>query len=585
MRLSSFHLTKNSIAFKLIICILVVLIPLSGLLIYNNYQAMQVVRQEVAETNREFVSVYMEHIDSRLDNLEFTLKSLMAQDEDLTIMMDETSGDQYQMAKSRLSQTLEKENDPNLLTDMLFAYSIPNQEFIEVFDSEKTSYQERQQVRDYISALKPKGSGINELFPKQWAVRQIGGQYYLLYILESGDMLLGTWIKADNLLKQFNLVILGENGKSLFATTSGEPMHKFSWLNGNGVDLSRKPGSFYLSGNPVKYLVVGSPSSNGAFSLIALIPDSQIRENLPNVGRLSAFIMISFLIALSVVLLLLQKVVLAPLNHILKAMKRIREGDMKARIDSFDTSDEFLVVNETFNSMITQIQELRISVYEEQLSKQQIELQRLQLQVNPHFLMNTLNIIYNLSHLKDYKLIQEFTLCLVQYFRFMLRSNQAFVPLNDELHHVKNYIRIQELRFPGSFSWEIEIPDFALHVPVPPILIQTFVENTFKYAISSDKPIHLSISSQFVYFEHVPWLQITVQDNGIGFPGNVLQAIREGKPVIDEMGEHIGIWNAQRRVELLYNGQASLLFENKDPSGAVVTITIPILDHNHLRGE
>ncbi len=108
------------------------------------------------------------------------------------------------------------------------------------------------------------------------------------------------------------------------------------------------------------------------------------------------------------------------------------------------------MVNHTFNGMMEQIQELRIHVYEEQLNKQKAELQHLQLQINPHFFMNSLNIIYNLALVKNYALIQEMAISLVQYFRYMFRSNLTFLPLKDELQHIRNYIRIQELRFLDS---------------------------------------------------------------------------------------------------------------------------------------
>src|SRR5690606_33314794 len=127
-------------------------------------------------------------------------------------------------------------------------------------------------------------------------------------------------------------------------------------------------------------------------------------------------------------------------------------------------------------AMMDEIQRLRVNVYEEQLNKQREELQRLQLQVNPHFFLNSLNIVYNLAKVKNFNLIMEMTSALIQYFRFLFRSNTSFVKLKDELEHTRNYMNIQTLRFPEKLYCNVDAPIYLNDVPVPPLIIQSFVE-------------------------------------------------------------------------------------------------------------
>ncbi|MHA7963378.1 sensor histidine kinase [Paenibacillus sp. CAU 1782] len=129
------------------------------------------------------------------------------------------------------------------------------------------------------------------------------------------------------------------------------------------------------------------------------------------------------LILIPVCFLVLRTMVLRPLNRILTVMRRVGEGNLNTRIDSFPTSNEFRVVNETFNHMIGQVQELRI-------------------------------------HVRNHELIQEMSMSLVQYFRYMFRSNLTLVPLKDEIKHIRNYMRIQEMRFPGKLSFALTMPDY-----------------------------------------------------------------------------------------------------------------------------
>ncbi|ULT58745.1 histidine kinase [Neobacillus drentensis] len=77
--------------------------------------------------------------------------------------------------------------------------------------------------------------------------------------------------------------------------------------------------------------------------------------------------------------------------------------------------------------MSSQIHHLTKDIYNEKLRSQQAELKHLQLQINPQFFLNSLNIIFSLATVKDFSLIQEMTRCLVEYFHFMFRSNSQLV--------------------------------------------------------------------------------------------------------------------------------------------------------------
>jgi two-component system sensor histidine kinase YesM len=258
-------------------------------------------------------------------------------------------------------------------------------------------------------------------------------------------------------------------------------------------------------------------------------------------------------------------------------MKRIQQGDIEVRIEPYDTSEEFQIVNSTFNKMMEQIHELKINIYEEKINRQKAELQHLQLQINPHFFLNSLNIIHTLARGKNFELIQEMTLCLIQYFRYMFRSNLTFVSLKDELQHVRNYVRIQELRFPESLSYKLNVPDFLLNKPVPPLIIHTFIENSIKYVISRDEEIHLSVNIELIDDRSVlPSFKIIIKDNGNGFKEEVLSELRAGNRIADEQGEHIGIWNVQRRLSLLYKGHAKFFVGNSEPKGAFIEMILPL---------
>lgn len=570
------HISRNSLRFKLTALVMAIILPILALLLYNTFYAIDVVRDQVAQSNKNLISLYMGQIDDRLDDVDNYLISLAATNLDLQNISDNRSPKEELLSQIRLSRKLSDDVLVYKTIDSLFIY-MGKDDLLEGINL-SASYNQREAVRDY---LKNYLNSTDQL-PKDWSVQKLGDEYYLLRILATEHAYVGAWVDINQLLMPLKLINLGEKGVSLMVTDKGIPTIHAELVNENRVNLNRGLESYYMSGDKNRFLVVGERSMKGNFSLLALIPDEQILENLPYLQQIVTFISLGSILLLPVFLIMLRKMVLRPLNRIISAMKLIGEGNLNIRIQPYRTSDEYQVVNNSFNNMMTQIEELRISVYEEQINKQKAELQHLQLQINPHFFMNSLNIIYTLARSGKTKVIEEITLCLVQYFRYMFRSNLSVVPLQDELKHVRNYLRIQELRSPTGLIPSIEVHDNVADVFVPPLLIQSFVENTIKHAVTLDTPVYLFIDIRMDHSGGASRVHIEIRDTGGGFSQEMLQRLRGNEPIRDDQGEHIGIRNIQQRLYLLYEGQADIIFYNGNPSGAIIEIHLP-LEQNNLK--
>ncbi|GJM70796.1 histidine kinase [Paenibacillus macerans] len=484
------------------------------------------------------------------------------------------SEDEYQLAKYNLSVNLSQ----NILfyksIDAFFIFNHDRQDLLDVFQS-SVSYLERMDVEQYLIQHLNQIASSSEVLANDWYVKKIGNTYYILRTIKSGSLYIGAWVKANTILGPMGLIDLGSRGSALLVNSQGEPLASSNAFQDENVDLSRGFQEYYLTGSENNLLVVGETSEKGGFSLAAVIPNDQILQNLPKLTQLIKWLSFAALVLLPLSLLFLHRTLLVPLKRLVTVMKKINKGLVNERIEDYKASDEFLLVNQTFNKMMTQIEELKIHVYEEQLSKQKAELQHLQLQINPHFFMNSLNILFNLAQVRNFELIQEMTLCLVRYFRFMFRSNLTFVSLQEELQHVRNYIRIQELRFPDHLTCKIDYPDFLKNIQVPPLLIQTFLENSIKHSVTLEEPIHLFVNLDLKETGLNPYLEIIIRDTGKGFSEKALEEIRSGNRVVDEQGEHIGIWNVKQRLALIYGKEAAISCYNGYPNGAVVEIKLP----------
>ena len=164
------------------------------------------------------------------------------------------------------------------------------------------------------------------------------------------------------------------------------------------------------------------------------------------------------------------------------------------------------------------------------------ELGNLRSQINPHFLLNTLNNIYALTaidHTRAQSAIQQLSKML----RHMLYDNQEqLVSLTDEVQFIENYINLMKIRLPKSVDVKLEKDLENPHTKVAPLLFISLVENAFKHGVSSTEPsfIHMTMTQK----------------------GNSLCVIIENsnfpKSEKDRSGHGIGLQQVQRRLDLAY---------------------------------
>ena len=266
--------------------------------------------------------------------------------------------------------------------------------------------------------------------------------------------------------------------------------------------------------------------------------------------------------------------ILNPMQIMTEAMDAFR-GNQSYRIppQSESISDDFLRLFSEFNEMAVQVQ----ASHEKDVKLLETEMDNLRLQVNPHMLLNSYNMIYALAESKNYATIQDYTLCLADYFRYVLRRGQQMVTVKQELEFVDNFIRIQRIRFPGRFSYVYQAEEDCMSAFIPPLLIENFVENAIKYALNPKEPIEIVVSVRREENEAgKDTLHIAIMDTGSGIRPEVLEKLQKKEPYIDEAGQkHIGIYNCLRRVELFYGDAGDIHFSSAVGGGTQVYLIIP----------
>jgi signal transduction histidine kinase len=187
-------------------------------------------------------------------------------------------------------------------------------------------------------------------------------------------------------------------------------------------------------------------------------------------------------------------------------------------------------------------------------------LQALQMQLNPHFLFNTLNAISSLMH-KDVEEADRMIVHLSDLLRYALESTEAQeVPLRQELDFLDRYLQIQQARFGDRLAVQHEISDETLDARVPNLVLQPLVENAIEHGIAP----HARIGEIVLRARRRDGrLELEVQDNGAGLPAD--------KPLVDG----IGLSNTRARLLQLYGPAHELQLTNGGGGGLVVRISIP----------
>lgn len=165
------------------------------------------------------------------------------------------------------------------------------------------------------------------------------------------------------------------------------------------------------------------------------------------------------------------------------------------------------------------------------------------------------------------------TVALSGYLRKIFSRDSQLIPLRDEIESVEYYIKLSKMSMSVPISCNISVDKELEDFHVLPLSILTFVENSVKYGMQSNKDLLINIRVTCLASQSAgSYVSITILDNGEGFEESLLKQLNsEAVPVQDSA--HIGIQNVKKRLMLLYNGQASILYSNFN--GACIEMYLP----------
>ena len=253
---------------------------------------------------------------------------------------------------------------------------------------------------------------------------------------------------------------------------------------------------------------------------------------------------------------------------------------------------ELEVLVHVFNMMAVKIREqiqiieedakIKVALRENEVEKLKIqtllrtsELKGLQMQMNPHFLFNTLNMISKTAYMEN----AQKTIFLLQKTAQMLRYSLDYmgksVSLGREIENLGNYVYLQEERFGKRIQFLFDLDEQYHQVEIPCLILQPLVENSILHGMGvSLEGGRITIRTRGD--RETGKVVISILDNGAGMDEETLETVRKNMHSDEEQREKLGLANVYRRLEIFFGDRMSMEVRSNMQEGTVIQILVPL---------
>ena len=396
--------------------------------------------------------------------------------------------------------------------------------------------------------------------------------------------------------------ILDEFGKPLYQPTAAGKTLPAELL----ANVAAHPNTSYIEGVEGKdYLFVSRKSDYSNWQLVVTMPVSELREPIATIRTTTILVGVLTLAGTLLLATRFGQSITRPIRVLKEGMRETEKGNW-LRLDIDDRQDELGGLMRSYNLMVSRLSQMIERVYEAELTtqkaalelqetrleRQQAEFQALQLQINPHFLYNTLETIKSYAVIQDSDEITEMVEAMAFMLRYSIQTNLEEITIANELRHVLSYMTILKHRIDREFEIDVVIPPGLLLEKTVRLTLQPLIENIFQHAFPGGIEAHHAIRID-ARIEDGRFL-VMVEDNGVGISPERLDRLRE-KLKLNQLagGEDdslyhrggIGLMNVHRRIQMVFGEEYGLSVESRQGEGTRMTLSMPAERRNNQLAE
>ena len=372
-------------------------------------------------------------------------------------------------------------------------------------------------------------------------------------------------------------VLLFENEPSLtseksFHLTPEESLELQTLLSTpHAFDHPRQIGENYILYHPTEIADLG---------IIAILPIQELFLGSSQFQKMFLTIFILLFTLWLTIYLLISWLVSKPVLLLENKLATMNVDNLNTSV-VVDGSNEISSISQTIQNLLVRIHSLIQALNIEMDLKRKAELSALHAQINPHFLYNTLDSVYQLCDLQETEKAKEMTKNLASFYRVGVSKGMTAIPLHQELLHIHSYLSILKNRF-EDFTYDIAIPKEYHNISIMRITLQPLIENAIYHGIRpTRKTGHVQVSAT----QLKDCLHIYIEDNGIGIPEDRLAILNQTltQPISEKTQSPIayGIRNVNDRLRLTYGGIYGISISSCMDCGTQIEVRIPF--HSYLQ--
>lgn len=320
------------------------------------------------------------------------------------------------------------------------------------------------------------------------------------------------------------------------------------------------------------YMFMINDTSN-RFGYMQLVSLYDIYKENFNIIYVLGIIIVAVILAIMIFVLRYTKNIILPIQNLNTALSNIESKNFDfSNIEKIPngSKNEIHILQNRFYDMFDRLNDYIYDNYVYQAQLKEMHIKQLNAQINPHFLYNTLDVLYWTALGKDQEEIADLIKNLGDLFRFATDIKDDIIPLSKELDILKAYIKIQSKRFSDRLDIKIEIDDEFFNVLIPKFSLQPLLEN----AINATTEKELGCAEIRIRAKVCDdMLKIFVCDNGTGIEDGIFEKILNGTYQSKSGG--FALVNINQRLKYLF-GEKSGVYKEKEDKMFIVGFSVPI---------
>lgn len=315
-------------------------------------------------------------------------------------------------------------------------------------------------------------------------------------------------------------------------------------------------------------------TSNQGWSLVSVVPEKELNREKNQWFLQIALYFLLFELAAIGLALFLSRMVYKPLERFNMEIKNLVQSNAKDNTE-LTNIPEFDYLLFKIRVMKKKVWELYGEIEQKEKRRADLEVEKLLYQINPHFLMNTLDTVHWLAMMNGQEEIDKLTLSLNKLLQYNLGKMGGGTTIQGEIEALKEYLQLQKIRYDFQFDVDIDVDEEAMQLEIPRFILQPLVENALYHGVSDDGYVHVDIRLN-------EELEIKVQDNGIGMtPEKIQQLLNDDPPDGQKVGMGIGMKYVIRILESNYGDRAMFTIKSEIGSGTIVSLSLPVYRGEH----